>query len=217
MAVLGPVAGANIYVAGDGRWRGSYVPAQLRVYPFQLARQEGGYTLALWPDFEPESLGLEGVKPFFEEQRWSGVVQATFDFLREVEAGIAAADDALRALQDLSLLRPWVMPGLEAGGAVSHSEGLYRLDVAGFEALPDEQWLKFRRLRAIPWLYAHAHSLTHAEHFRARAARRVAEITQLAIQPKAPVQEVDSFLTALNMADEPIEGPFMEGPFADDD
>lgn len=172
-AVMGSAYGDNVYVAADGRWRGHFVPAALRVYPFALSEQDE-QRLALWPGFEPEALddATEGLAPFFEDGRYTPLLQKTLAFLQQVKRGQAAADEALSHLHALGLLTPWRVPVREGGDESRALEGLYRLAPERWAVLDDHDWLQLRRLGAQEWLYAHLHSLHHAERFAAMASRQ---------------------------------------------
>ena len=85
VGVMGPVQGTNLYVAHEGNWRGSFVPAWLRVYPFCLDK-EG--ELALWEGYKPAPLAADGVEPFYEGVAWSERLAQTKQFLSAVRSGI---------------------------------------------------------------------------------------------------------------------------------
>lgn len=170
--VMGAAYGDNVYVAEDGRWRGHFVPAALRVYPFALSEQDEE-RLELWPGYEPDALddATEGLVPFFEDGRYTPLLQKTLAFLQQVKRGQAAAHEPLTMLHELGLLTPWSVPVGEGVDASRVLEGLYRLTPGQWERLCDSDWLELRRRGALEWLYAHLHSLHHAERFRAMERR----------------------------------------------
>lgn len=171
VGVMGPVDGASVYVAREGKWRASFVPAQLRVYPFCLDK-EG--ELALWAGYKSEPLAADGVEPFFDEAGWSPRVAQTDQFLKAVHAGIAAAASTIDTLERLEVLRPWDVPGIDNSRPDIALQGLYALDVSALERLAEDVILSLFRSRALPWLYAHAESLYHAQRFKAMAEVLVA-------------------------------------------
>ena len=66
VALLGLAPGRNLFVAPDGRWIGSYVPACFRTYPFRFANSPQGQPVLCViddPDFVVD--GPDG-EPFFE-------------------------------------------------------------------------------------------------------------------------------------------------------
>lgn len=195
VAVMGPVADLNLYVAADGRWRASFVPAALRVYPFCLAADQ--QTLALWPDYAPESSGQPGVKPFFVDGALSPELQRVQAFLLAVEKGIALADAPLRLLDERGLLRPWAPhPETAADAAAETLAGLYCVDAAGLQRLPDADWLSLRRDDALRWLHAHLDSLYHRRRFTALADGLRQSAATGAMASRIP-PELDDFFAAM--------------------
>lgn len=166
VGVMGPVEGANVYVAREGKWRASFVPAQLRVYPFCLDA-EG--QLALWEGYRPEPLAADGVDPFFEGAGWSPRVAQTEQFLNAVHAGIAGVAPTLDNLASLGALRPWDVPGIDNPSPEIALRGLYAVDPKALDAIGEELALSLFRSGALRWLYAHAESLHHAQRFKAMA------------------------------------------------
>ncbi|WP_445003258.1 SapC family protein [Halomonas mongoliensis] len=174
--VMGSAYGENVYVAEDGRWRGHFVPAALRVYPFALSEQDEE-RLALWPGYEPGELDdasrdADGLTPFFEEGRYTPLLQKTLAFLQQVKRGQADVHEPLAMLHELGLLTPWRVPAEEGQDASRELEGLYRVAPERWALLDDSDWLELRRCGALEWLYAHLHSLHHAERFKAMERRQ---------------------------------------------
>lgn len=169
VGVMAPVAGANLLVARDGRWRAGFVPALLRAYPFCLDPMGA---LALWPGHPllPLTGGADAaqgpVLPFFRDGTLTPQLADTRSFLRAVQAGIADADAVLAPLAEAAVLMPWQPPAGDRAGAAALPE-LWRLSPAAPAALGDATVLDLFRSGALHWLLAHADSLHHADRFRA--------------------------------------------------
>ena len=170
VGVMGPIEGTNVYVTREGKWRGNFVPAQLRVYPFCLDAGK----LALGEGYKPEHLAVKGVAPFFEGAGWSPLVAQTQQFLKAVHAGIAAAAPTLDDLESIGALMPWDVPGIDNPQPETALQGLYTLDVDALETLAEDVILTLFRAGAVRWLYAHSDSLHHAQRFMAMAEALVA-------------------------------------------
>ena len=95
VAVMGPIEGANVFVSREGKWRASFVPALLRVYPFKLT---GAGELALWEDYPPEPLAAEGVQPFYKSCALAPWLQQTLNFLPTVQSGIGETHRVLESV-----------------------------------------------------------------------------------------------------------------------
>lgn len=145
----------NQYVAPDGRWLSSYIPAALRGYPFRLAKVEGREESILCVDEESGVVVEAGQgEAFFDA---SGVpaqaVQGILNFLTQVERSQQATQAAVGALQASGLIQPWPL-NLQQGDRVVPVEGLFRIDEAALNALPDEDFLKLRSTGGFAVAYA---------------------------------------------------------------
>ncbi len=134
-ALMGVQDGVNLYVAPDGRWLGSYVPAALRGYPFRLARQNDEAVLCI-----DEASGLVDAagERFFEEdgkpaQKIAGMLQ----FLVQAERSRMQATMACTALQKHKVLAPWPLTLRGAQGEQTVN-GLFKVDEAALNALPGD-------------------------------------------------------------------------------
>jgi len=193
VGVMGPVAGTNIYVAREGKWRASFVPALLRVYPFCL--DEAG-ELALWEDYRPERLAAEDVAPFFNGAGWSPRVEQTLKFLKAVQAGISAVAPALYELEAQGVLMPWDVPGIDMPQPEIALRGLYALDPKALDRLDEDAILSLFRAGALRWLYAHLDSQHHAQRFKVLAKAIVAPEIEA---PRTPdkIEQVADILAAI--------------------
>lgn len=175
VAVMGPVKGTNLYVSREGKWRTSFVPALLRVYPFCLSRTGA---LCLWDDFEPEPLSVGGILPFFTDGELSPAVLQTKKFLNACHESVCGAHGSLSKLEAAGALMPWEVPGIETPQPKHTLTGLYQIDGKAFETLDDARVLELFRSGAMRWMHAHLDSLHHAERFKTLAKSIVSpEIT----------------------------------------
>ena len=152
----------NAYLAPDGRWFAPYVPAQLRGYPFALAKAEDGQQV-LAIDTAHIVNGPDG-KPLFDEQgELSEHTRQVFDFLAQCEKNRLATQQAAEALAKHKLLVPWeLVIGTDAeGGTPVKLDGLYRVDEQALNALEPEA---LAELRGGPMALAYAHLFSTAQH-----------------------------------------------------
>lgn len=180
LGVMGPITGANVYVSRAGKWRASYVPALLRVYPFHL---EEGETLALWSGYAPEPLVSEGVHPFYKDGDLAPWLQETRRFLRTVHDGVAQLHGPLETLAAAGALSPWDGPALEVPQPDRALSGLHVLEPERLTGCADSVALELFRAGHLRWLYAHLDSLHHAERFKALAKDIVAPPLEAPKQP----------------------------------
>lgn len=198
MAVFSPANGTNHFVTEEGHWRGHYVPSLLRSYPFMLHGDIADRQVRLWPTVKPEPLG-EGIEPFLIDGQPTERIQQTMSFLIWAHGEIAKADEAITILQEAGVLDPWYLPGFEQGLSLG-GKALHVVDANRFAALPETLFLKLRKMGALPWIYAHLHSLHFARIFAdgddvswleaQKPLGRVRSVTQ-------PKQEVSDVLAAI--------------------
>lgn len=193
VAVMGPVSGTNVYVARDGKWRTSFVPAMLRVYPFRL--DEAG-ELGLWEGYTAEPLAAAGAKPFFTDGALEPWLQQTLKFLKAVHSGVGTVHRSLSKLEDAKALTPWVVPGVETTLHDNAQAGLFAIDTKGFKTLDDALVLELFHAGALRWMHAHLNSLHQAGHFKTLAKTIVSpEITA----PRSPdkIEKAADILAAI--------------------
>jgi len=152
----------NAYLAPDGRWFAPYVPAQLRGYPFALAKSDDGQQV-LAIDTAHLVNGPDG-EPLFDEQgALSEHTQQVYDFLAQCEKNRLATQQAAEALAKHKLLVPWeLVIGTDAeGGTPVKLDGLYRVDEQALNALAPDA---LAELRGGPLAMAYAHLFSTAQH-----------------------------------------------------
>jgi hypothetical protein len=159
VGVLSIVVGRNMFVDADGRWRGGYVPATLRSYPFRLLRREGTEEMVLCID-EASVLDSDGAghSLFDDAGNLSPSVKEAATFLRQIEHARKATEIAVRALVDADAIGPWDLQ-VDTGNERKKVKGLYRIDEHKLNALADDKILMLRKAGAIPLAYAQLVSL----------------------------------------------------------
>ena len=192
LAVMGPIEGANVLVSREGKWRASYVPALLRVYPFRLVEPEA---LALWSNYTPEHEAGEGAQPFYKDGALAPWLQQTLTFLKTVQSGIGALHTPLAGLEAAGALVPWAGPKLEVPQPERALRGLFALDSERLSACDESHALNLFQAGHLRWLYAHLDSLHHTERFKALARDLVAPPGQAAGKPDKLDQVADILAT----------------------
>jgi hypothetical protein len=155
VAVLSGTASGNMFVGQDGRWFGGYVPALLRLHPFRMLPSEGTDKVLLCVD-EESKLIVEGDaqgEPFFDQEgNLSPALKAVFEAAMAVERNRKATDLAVAALAQADVIRPWQIT-IKSGESTHPISGLYRVDEAALNALPDDAFLGLRKASALPLAY----------------------------------------------------------------
>lgn len=159
--LVGVRSGQNALVDGQGRWRGRYVPAFLRRYPFILGEVEGADPIvcvdeasSLLGDAEGEPLfEAEGESAFLKER--IALVSGYFEAAKRTEAACAI-------LHKMDLFTSINIDFQNSDGA-SSMHGLWAIDEARLSSLRDENVLELNRERLLAPIYAHLLSLGGVE------------------------------------------------------
>lgn len=165
VALLGLVPGENLFVAPDGRWLGSYVPAVLRAYPFRLGQTGEADQFALVVD---EASGLIGDKavgeagtPFFDDEgNPAEGTRKVLDFLVKVHRSQQAANRAVAALADKELIEPWPLKA-EKDGEVKNVAGVGRIAEAKLADLTGDDLVELRDNGALALAYMQLASMAN--------------------------------------------------------
>jgi len=160
VAITALQAGANLFVAPDGRWLGAYVPAALRGYPFRLVKLQDRADSILCID---EASGLvveagQGETFLDEDAQPSKAVKDVLEFLSQAERNRMVTQAAVDALAAAGLIQPWPL-SIKQGEQNVPVTGLYRIDEAALNALDNEAFLTLRQSGALPVAYAQLMSM----------------------------------------------------------
>lgn len=152
VALLSLDGQTNLYVAPNGKWLGSYVPASLRGYPFTLANTEDGQKALC---IHGDHLADEAGDPLFDASgNRSATVQKTLDFLSQCEQNRVQTRNAARALDEAEVIEPWPLQiNREEGQEPLAVNGLFRVSERALNALNAEA---YAGLQGPPMALAHA-------------------------------------------------------------
>lgn len=158
VALLGLEEGRNLYVNNDGRWLGSYVPANARSFPFALAPDPEGQ-LVLCIDSDQLAEAPAGQPLFDEGGQLASSLEQHMNFLKSCEEDSKRTQAAVDALQALDLLQPWPLEVPRAlGQEPFRIDGLYRIDEKRLNTLEEKQYTS---LQGSPMAIAYAHFFSY--------------------------------------------------------
>lgn len=152
VALLSLDGQTNLYVAPNGKWLGSYVPASLRGYPFTLANTEDGQK-ALCVD-RAHLTGDQGEPLFDDEGNLARKVAQSLEFLQQCDRNRQVTAASTQKLAEAGVIEPWPLT-LERGEGQEPLKvnGLYRVNEKALNALESEAYAV---LRGGPMALAHA-------------------------------------------------------------
>lgn len=158
VAITGPTAGENFFVARDGRWLGAYIPAVLRAYPFRLVRVEGRNDMALC--IEEGSLASTGEPIYDDEGNLTQLVKNSVTMLEIHERSAQQTMMAAAALAEAGVLVPWPIKFKSGKDQEATMKGVLKVDEQALAKLDDAAFLKLRKVGALPLAYAQLISMT---------------------------------------------------------
>ena len=161
VAVLGLEDQQNLYVGPAGEWLGSYIPAELRSYPFLLASSADEQRVLCVDEGSGLVVdGNAGEQFFNADGSMATPLQSVFGFVSELENSRAPTRAAMDALQKLGLIQPWDLT-IEIGGSSHRIGGLHRIDAQKIDSLADEEFVTLRQHGALLLAYLQAMSVQH--------------------------------------------------------
>ncbi len=156
VAVLGLKENTNFYVNSEGNWRGNYVPAFYRGYPFLLARNEAddGQMILCFNKDSGLLSDDNTEEPFFDaEGKPTETVGKVTEFLSILQSGKNSLDAICSVLNELELIVPWQLE-LELEKGKQQVAGLYSISETKLNELSDEDFIKVRQAGALPVIYS---------------------------------------------------------------
>ena len=176
LGLLGLRTEENLFVTPQGQWEaGAYVPAFVRRYPFVLAEGGEGQPQAVVMDEACTGLTRDPAQgePLLDAQgQPSDFLNAVMQFLRQFHAEADRTQTFLQRLQALDLLVPKPVTATVAG--LPHQvDGLWRVEVSRYRALPDAEVLSLFRDGFVTWIEAHLASQGQIGRLGQRLARRL--------------------------------------------
>lgn len=162
VGLLGLEAGENLFLADDGSWRGRYVPAFLRRYPFVFAASgANGETLTLCVDAAYAGVNRDGrgERLFDAEGNRTQYLERMLQFTSDYQAQHQLTRAFCKRLNALSILEPAVATVNLADGRQMTLRGFQRVNTEKLRGLSDEQVTELFRTDMLGLIYFHLASL----------------------------------------------------------
>jgi len=201
VVLMAPQPGRNLFVGPKGQWLGTYVPLDLRAYPFRLLVRPAGDAADLYIDEDSGLVCQEGAadsQPFYDASgALSAPLQEVLKFLAEVEGGRMAVLKAAAQLHEAGVIGPWSITVKSETGDQA-VEGLYRVEEPALNALDDQAFAALRA--AMPLAFAQLLSTAQLPAFarlnqlHATLSRSAAATPAPAAAPAFTITEEDGFL-----------------------
>ncbi|MFI0846972.1 SapC family protein [Mesorhizobium sp. IMUNJ 23232] len=198
VALFSLKVGHNLFVAPDGRWLASYVPAALQHYPFSLGKKaDGGFALCVNESsglLRDAAVGEEGFPFFTHDGTPSRETQEAVDTLSKVRLGLQTVRAAGAMLLEKKLLEPWPITAQEEGGN-RKIDGVFRISEPALNAIGAEDLLALRNCGGLAVAYSQLFSMGNLSTLGAlTGARERAARQRMAIPANSFISEDDGNL-----------------------
>ena len=159
-ALLGLEPGKNAYVADDGRWLATYIPAHIRRYPFMFGAtpQEEGSDKRFLVLFDPDAPHLKnpsGHPVFTPDGQLTPHMQRRMQLLEHVQKKIAKTRAMVVAIAESGILMDRSLVLRKPDGSGHQIKGLRVVDEKKLNQLPEADFNALRQSGALPLIYAH--------------------------------------------------------------
>lgn len=183
VALLGLEAGENLHVDADtGRWKGRYIPASFRRYPFITGAVPAGQNVPVLVDEAWPGFGTETGELLFEPVTTPGVLPAQAPALQRAIAFLQRFDEEVQRtiafcarLAELDLLEPMKIDATLPGERKLRVDGFEIVDEKKLLALPDATVLELFRNGMLGMLQLHLASVGHIHGLVDRKGEREAD------------------------------------------
>lgn len=163
VVLLGLDAGKNLFVANDGKWQASYVPAIIRRYPFALAQtdQEGQFTVCIDEDSSFVSQ-KDGQALFDKKGEPTEIVENVKRYLSELQQMEVFTKEFCKFLAEHNLYTPLNMR-VRDNDKIKNVTGCYVVNEERLNNLSDTLFLEIRKRNYMAPVYSHLTSLAQIE------------------------------------------------------
>ena len=163
VALMGLSEGENLFVAADGKWNASYVPAILRRYPFALVPNgDAGQYVVCIDEASDLVGGEEGSNLFDEKGEPTEVVANIKRFLGELQQMDILTNHFCTFLLENNMFIPLNMK-IRENDVEKNLTGCYVINESRLNGLTDELFLSIKNKNYLPAIYAHLISLAQTE------------------------------------------------------
>lgn len=183
VVLLGLQDNENLFVDEDNRWNAQYIPAIIRRYPFALAstNDENQFTICI--DEESELVSkTEGVPLFDEKGKPTELMQNIKSYLTNLQQMEILTRELSNIFKEKDLLAPLELK-LRIGENMKNIEGLFSINEEKLNALPDEDFLTFKKQNVLVLIYSHIISVAQMENLIKRKEKL------LMSKPKKEIEE----------------------------
>jgi hypothetical protein len=191
--ILGIRDNENLMVDADGAWRGRYVPAFIRRYPFVFAEDTGAGTLTLVIDesFPGCNRDGRGERLFDAEGAQTQYLRNLLGFLQDYQARMRRTQAYGKRLAELGLLQPMQAQFTLGDGQQTSLSGFQVVDRQKLKTLPGETLAEMMAADELECTFLHLASMRHFQALIGRATAKPDAPVAAPVEPPPPGATTD--------------------------
>jgi hypothetical protein len=169
--LLGMRNSENAFIGSEGNWKGRYIPAFIRRYPFVLALSEDKekYYLCIDESFSGFNQSDEGPALIAEDGTPTEYTEGVLKFLGDYQAEFERTQTICKKLKDLNLLEAKQVEATSPSGEKMAVDGFFAIDPARLATLSSEAIVDLVRSGTYELICFHLASLRNFELLRDRS------------------------------------------------
>ncbi len=171
VALLGITANENLFVNEAGEWRGNYIPAYIRRYPF-INTEDDNQKLVVCVDEAYDGFNVPGGQPLFENNEPSPYLKNAMALLEDYYGQMKSTEAFGQQLNKLGLFKPLDANINHNDGRTCNLAGLVFVDKQKLEQLKKNAVDAMFRSGGLALVYAHLLSLGNLTRLMAMKAGR---------------------------------------------
>jgi len=169
--LLGMHNSENAFIGSDGDWKGRYIPAFVRRYPFVLALSDDGdkYYLCIDESFPGFNQSDEGPALINEDGTPTEYTEGVLQFLSQYQAEFERTQAICKKLKELNLLEAKQVQATSPNGETITVDGFYAVEPSRLATLTSEAIVDLVRSGIYELICFHLASLRNFELLRDRS------------------------------------------------
>ena len=169
--LLGMRNSENAFIGSEGDWKGRYIPAFIRRYPFVLALSDDGekYYLCIDETFSGFNQSDEGPALITEDGTPTEYTEGVLQFLSQYQAEFERTQAICKKLKDLNLLEAKQVQATSPTGETMTVDGFFAVEPSRLATLSSEAIVDLVRSGTYELICFHLASLRNFELLRDRS------------------------------------------------
>ncbi|WP_432698190.1 SapC family protein [Marinobacterium sp. YM272] len=161
--ILGARENENLFVGDDGLWKGKYIPAFVRRYPFVFSSDPSGkqFILNIDEGFEGANRDGRGERLFDSDGTQTQYLKNVLNFLQEYQAHFQRTQAYCKRLKELDLLQPMQAQFNLAEGEKRSLSGFQVVNREKLKEIGQEDLAKMMKTDELECTFMHLYSLRH--------------------------------------------------------